>query len=296
MHSKSSTTGRLTQFCRVASLAITMAAGAMGSMSSSAFAQSNNPEAIPMPFDARVVVFPYDPRAIYALYGTVGSYIHIELQPGEVATQAPVMGDTIRWMMSGGPSNFFVKPVFPGVQTSLTVVTNRRAYTFDLRAGAEGAKRYAKVGFTYPLEDAAIRFDQEAQAKSRAAIQERARADLAATEVPESRGSDLSSMNFKYEWSRTLPWAPTFVADNGKQIFMQFPAGQPAPTIFVADDPKNSVMVNVVPRENGMVVVPRMAGRLSLHVGKDIVIVERPAGGKEYRPSDSSSGTGRVVN
>jgi type IV secretory pathway VirB9-like protein len=244
-------------------------------------APNNNPDPITLPFDNRVVKFPYAKGAIYSLYTTPGNEIHIELQPDEQGTQV-AMKDKIRWTIHGGPTNFFVGPSMPGIQTSLTIVTTKRSYTFDLRAGNPGSKRYAVVSFDYPDEQAQLRLVEQKVAETLAAVAATAIAKRAESEVQEARGIDIDQLNRGYEWNKTPSWAPTFVADDGKAMFLMFPANQPVPVVFDSEDRKKSVMLNVVARKSGVVVIPRLVSRLSLNLGGQEIIVSKSNGASRF--------------
>lgn len=86
--------------------------------------------------------------AVHYLYGaTLPSVVcaplfvcTVELQPGEIITDMPFVGDTVRWLVtpsrigSGATTatTIQIKPTDAGLITSMTVNTNRRSYTFKL--------------------------------------------------------------------------------------------------------------------------------------------------------------------
>jgi type IV secretion system protein VirB9 len=78
----------------------------------------------------------------------------IVLEPGEVVN-AEALGDSVRWKvgdaMSGDPQthvltpHVFVKPTAQGLETNLTILTNRRTYYVDLASTMHGF--ISRIGF-----------------------------------------------------------------------------------------------------------------------------------------------------
>src|SRR5713226_545194 len=84
----------------------------------------------------------------------------VELEPGEHLVGVPQIGDSIRWRISPasyGKGNdvttvLVLKPLDPGLDTTLLVTTDRRAYYLRLLSKPEDFT--ARVAFDYPEQSA----------------------------------------------------------------------------------------------------------------------------------------------
>src|SRR5207244_369286 len=84
----------------------------------------------------------------------------VELEPGEHIVRVPQIGDSIRWRISPasyGKGNdvttvLVLKPLDPGLDTTLLVTTDRRAYYLRLLSKPENFT--ARVAFDYPEQSA----------------------------------------------------------------------------------------------------------------------------------------------
>ena len=170
----------------------------------------------------------------------------VELQPGEQVNNLNV-GDprfTVEPAISGGGAaevqHLIIKPLDVGLQSTLIVTTNRRAYHMNLRS--HRTEFMPRVSFTYP-EDAAAKWD---------AVKSREAKDKQEQTIPQTR-EYLGDLHFKYEVSGSAPWKPVRVYNDGVKTIIQMPAAMAqteAPTLLVVrkegglftDD--DTVMVN----------------------------------------------------
>jgi type IV secretion system protein VirB9 len=115
----------------------------------------------------------------------------IDLEPGEtVAKEGVDLGDrtefeeVVRRAGSGADAFDYlvVKPKVAGVETTMTVGTDRRVYYFRLRSTEH--EYLSRVAFTYPAEEAARKKAQEEEAASKAKVAAEAAAKLAALAPP----------------------------------------------------------------------------------------------------------------
>jgi type IV secretion system protein VirB9 len=139
------------------------------------------------------------------------------LQPGEVVQQLDV-GDPVRWKVTpsfyGTGSNattaLVIKPTDSGLESALTVSTDRRLYVVKLASRLRDWM--PKVAFSYP-EDV-----QQAWAHYYAA-QGRARE---ATVM--SDGMNIDALDFGFRISGDSPsWRPIRVYTDGRKTYIQFP-------------------------------------------------------------------------
>lgn len=154
----------------------------------------------------------------------------VALQPGEQVNSLH-LGDTARWMVDpaitgSGPAevqHLIIKPMDVGLETSLIVTTNRRAYHMRLRS--HRTEYMPQVAFTYP-GDALAKWD---------AIRTREARAQDATTIPET-GEYLGDLDFEYELSGEAPWKPVRVYNDGRKTIIQMPdamAQTEAPSLLV---------------------------------------------------------------
>lgn len=229
----------------------------------------HNPAETPMPspFDDRIVTFTYSSDAVYPLLTQMGEATHIQLQPGEGVTEKPVLGDTIQWRVSGGPTNLFVKPVRSGISTTLTLVTNKRTYEFYLVASDAGGKFYQQVSFEYPDDVKEVQLKAQAQAES--FITEKRRLDGQVL----TPALDPTSFHYGYKISGDAPFRPIDVFDDGTKTFFRLPNVQDLPAVFIQDDKKHLELIVTRPHGN-FIIADRIADRFVLKLDDQQITVE----------------------
>jgi type IV secretion system protein VirB9 len=170
----------------------------------------------------------------------------VSLQAGEQVNSIQ-LGDIVRWTIEPAISgtgtseiqHLIIKPTDVGLETSLIVTTNRRAYYMRLRS--HRTKYMPQVSFTYP-EDALAKWDairnQEGKDRRDKTMQ---------------TGEYLGDLSFKYDVDGSTSWKPTRVYNDGRKTIIEMPqtmAQTEAPTLLVirkngglfSDD--DTVMVN----------------------------------------------------
>jgi type IV secretion system protein VirB9 len=83
----------------------------------------------------------------------------LELEPGEKITGEPQIGDSVRWIITPATSGrgsqetpmIVIKPKQAGLDTTLLVTTDRRAYYIRLVSKADDF--LARVAFAYPEDE-----------------------------------------------------------------------------------------------------------------------------------------------
>lgn len=225
-----------------------------------AIAARHNPsEAISAPNESRIVRYTYSPEIIFRIYSLPTTHTHIELGEDEGLKETPVAGDTVQWRISGGPRNLYVKPVRDGIQTSLTVVTNKRTYQFQLISSKKEKKLYQKVSFDYPDRAAEIRLMQDiATAKINA---EKARLDDQI--ISEVRPEQL---DFNFDIDGDTSFKPTAAYTDGTFTFLRLPNTQDCPVVFLIDENDKPSLINYRVKTN-MIIVERLAKKLLLKLG-----------------------------
>ncbi|WP_039816519.1 P-type conjugative transfer protein TrbG [Xanthomonas arboricola] len=154
----------------------------------------------------------------------------VALQPGEQVNSIN-LGDTARWTVEpaitgSGPQevqHLIIKPMDVGLETSLIVTTNRRAYHLRLRS--HRTEYMPQVSFTYP-EDALAKWD---------AIQRRETQERTERTIPQT-GEYLGDLKFDYDLSGSASWKPVRVFNDGRKTIIEMPGTMEqteAPTLLV---------------------------------------------------------------
>lgn len=141
----------------------------------------------------------------------------IELQPGEVVTEKVHAGDKARWIISpgtkGGPDGettlVVVKPTDAGLETNLTIPTDRRVYSIKLVSTQKQWMPF--LDFDYP--DEMDRMWASYSAK-------RAKSTYNNT-MPS--GQNLANLDFGFRIGGDSPsWKPVRVYTDGSKTYIQF--------------------------------------------------------------------------
>lgn len=207
--------------------------------------------------------YPWTEGALYQLYASPGQVTDIALQEGEqlVGSGPIASGDTVRWIIGDTVSgtgaaqrvHILVKPTRPDLTTNLVINTDRRTYHLELRATA--ATYMASVSWTYPQDRLFALRGQNA---------------AAANAAPVASGVDIGALNFRYGIEGdNPPWKPLRAFDDGRQVFIEFPAGialGEMPPLFVVGPSGDGELVNYRVRDRYMV-VDRLFGAAELRMG-----------------------------
>jgi type IV secretion system protein VirB9 len=218
-----------------------------------------------------------DGRVVYAYGGglpvVVCAPLHVcilELEPGEKIVGEPHIGDSIRWEISpsvsgSGPEAtplIIIKPRIAGLDTTMVVPTDRRAYY--IRLESKPNEYVARVAFSYP-EDSEQKW-QKYLAKQREAEQ---REKAQAERVAELPNTALENMYWNYEIKGgDVSTRPLHVLDDGAKTYIQMPAEtihRELP-VLVVKGPNGSEMVNYRVKDN-MYIVDRLFDRAALLLG-----------------------------
>ena len=207
--------------------------------------------------------YPWSDGALYQLYAAPGQVTDIALQEGEqlVGSGPVAAGDTVRWIIgdtisgSGATQrvHILVKPTRADLITNLVINTDRRTYHLELRATP--ATYMASVSWTYPQDQLIALRGQNA---------------AAAGAAPIAAGVDLAALNFRYAIEGdSPPWRPLRTFDDGRQVFIEFPAGiaqGEMPPLFVVGATGDGELVNYRVRDRYMV-VDRLFAAAELRMG-----------------------------
>ena len=174
--------------------------------------------------DIRIRNAVYDPDQVYIIETDLRFSTTIHFGRGE-RFQAVIAGDTQSFEITPITdlgNVISIKPHIARATTNMTVITNRRTYSFELREGKISGRtgRFYEVRFSYP-EDAKRKRASKTTAKS--------------FEPPK---------NYAYKIAGKADFQPTSVYDDGKYTYFTFGEGVRQPAVFKADDEGRERTVN----------------------------------------------------
>ena len=163
-----------------------------------------------------VITFPYGVNQISIVCAPL-HVCDVALQPGEQVNSVNV-GDNVRWSIepaltgSGADEvqHVIIKPREVGLDTSLVVATNRRAYYLRLRS--HKTRYMPQVAFSYP-EDAAVKFDL---------LKARQQREVKEKTIPQTTDY-LPKLSFEYDVSGQAAWKPVRVYNDGARTVIEMP-------------------------------------------------------------------------
>lgn len=211
-------------------------------------------------FLGSVQVYPWTEGGLYRLYAAPGRVSDITLEAGEHLNSVAA-GDTVRWIMGDTESgtgttrrkHILVKPTASGLRTNLVIATDRRVYHVDVESIPGPAM--ATISWTYP-EDPLLGLHAHASA---------------VRDEHHPSGIEVDALNFNYRIEGdAAPWRPLRAFDDGRQVFIEFPAtlGQgEAPPLFARGASGRAELVNYRVRGR-FYVVDRLFGEAELRLGE----------------------------
>ena len=215
--------------------------------------------------DARIRERLYDPTEVVTVNGRVNVQATIMFGEGEVIENVAI-GDSASWQVTPNKraNLLFVKPLKPTAKTNMTVVTDRRAYLFDLVAGTKAQPLYV-LQFTYPEPiEPVIPPDEQLAAAPGSAN---------ATELTAARDPyavvDPASLNFDWQRTGDAELLPDQAYDDGDATFLTWPRERRIPAILVVSAKGVEGPVNYAVRGD-TIVVDGVPPRLILRSGDDV--------------------------
>lgn len=225
--------------------------------------------AMPITTDSRIKTLVYNANEVFAITTHYGYQSNIEFGPKETIETISV-GDRVAWQITPAGRRLFIRAQEENAHTNMTVVTNLRAYQFDLRSSTADAVFGSEeltyvVRFFYP-EDADKDMPPPPPASPPPAP------TAAATPAPMPTGAiPAPAFNYRYTYSGAGP-APVKIFDDGKSTFFKFNGGA-APKISVITAKGETLSVPSHMTSDGLVAVNVVAPRFSLLQGGQQVIV-----------------------
>jgi type IV secretion system protein VirB9 len=248
----------ITLLMAMLSLSSLSCAGAAG-MSNKIELQRDKPVAL----DSRIKTYIYSENEVFRLTVHYGYQTSIEFADGE-EIQTISAGNNYAWQIVPVGRRLFLKPLEENVSTNMTILTNKRAYHFDVESrmagGAIEDELVYVVRFFFPDGD----FDAQQQPKLPMPLVEHKNQ----TVLPPAQ-----SFNFHYTYSGPQNIAPLKIFDDGVNTFFKFvDDGRELPVFTIIQGQK---WVELTPRRRGeYIVLNVVASQLTLTFsnGKEIMV------------------------
>lgn len=165
----------------------------------------------------------------------------VALEPGEVVNNLN-LGDKVRWKTSlatsgsqqGQTTHVLIKPTDVGLETSMSITTNRRAYQLTLKSRSDDWM--PSVSFVYP-DDIQREVDEYQQR-----VQQYQEDNTIA-----STGHQIADLDFEYRIDGNASWRPVRVYNDGVKTVIQMPASmrhQEAPVLVAIGPDDQEQVVN----------------------------------------------------
>lgn len=205
---------------------------------------------VPLPADGRIKQFVYNEHTVYRLDMHTNFISTVQFGRNEVVESIQV-GDSASWQIIRLKRGdvISIKPLNADAVTNMTVYTDRRVYSFELRAhrGKAGHRQNHnfRTTFQYP------------------------------TGVVSEFGNATSSRrgrNFDYFVAGEAEFAPVEVFDNGKQTFFTFPENAPLPGVFRVGKGGSEYLVNSRTAGN-QIIVDGVHKQWTIRIGADAICV-----------------------
>jgi type IV secretion system protein VirB9 len=189
----------------------------------------------------------YAPDEVVRLQGALGWQIMIEFAPDERIENVSI-GDALAWQVTPNKKarNLFLKPLVRNAATNMTVVTDRRRYTFALETTPRRSTTPWVVRFDYPRE--------------------------VVEAVQEPPPPPPPTLNFAYASKGDSSLLPSRVWDDGLMTYFEFPDERPIPAVFAGGPGKDESLVNSSMRGR-VLIVHQTSGRFTLRTGKRLATV-----------------------
>lgn len=239
---------------------------------------------VPHPADPRIRTVLYNPNDVVTLVGHVG-YATTVFFAAEEQVRSIALGDDV-WHVAPQGNRISVKPrsdfALPGAvgvseaDTNMTVLTDQRAYFFELRASRrrEAARMTYAIRFRYPRDDAtrsAERMQRERAAGVRRLSSGVARHPAVGRHEPAASPGNPHRL---YSWQGSTSLRPLAAHDDGRFTYLRLPGTAPAPAIYIREEDGQETIANFHYRD-GWIVLHRVARQIVLRDGASVTCVFR---------------------
>lgn len=203
--------------------------------------------------DTRVRTATYVENQVFVIETDLRHSTTLHFGPGE-RFQAVIVGDTESFQVDPIPelgNVLTIKPHVESASTNMTVITNRRTYSFHLREGAIPGRSgmFFEVRFRYP--------DDERRTSA----------------ASQPKGFE-APRNYNYRIAGEGDFRPSHIYDDGRYTYFTFPEIGRLPALFKADDDGRERTVNWTQQGNTVRVLG-VNQFWTLRIGEDAICAYR---------------------
>lgn len=230
-----------------------------------------------LPADGRIKTLAYDEGDVYIITTKYGYQTNIVFASNEEIETISV-GERSLWQIIPAANRLFIRPMQENISTNMTVLTNRRAYQFDLKSVGmtdKDANNIYVAKFIYPDDRKKGRPPMmmapppdmappppSLPPQATPMMPEMPPVEPTATSGPGVTQPVYPNYNYTYSGPDTL--APLQVFDNGRATFIKYHTlPQPMPEIYIVDASGQQQRV-AADIKDSMLVVDAIAGTLAL--------------------------------
>lgn len=160
-------------------------------------------------YDNRIRYIEYNPDDVVVVKTKLGLTTVIQFEPGEHLNSpesALAIGDKEAWTVAVRENNIIIKPTDTFPETNINIITNKRAYAFDLVETKKADDVSFYVRFKYPKNETPV-----------------------TKPLAPCSSAKRNYLYFKYGDNDL---APTQIWDDGKFTCFKYPNNQPLPAIY----------------------------------------------------------------
>lgn len=227
--------------------------------------------ATPLRGDTRLVQFIFDQDNTYLVLAKPKAVTHLQFGADELI-QSVAAGDTANWELTPTKNrkNMFIKPKYDDMNTSMTVITDKRTYQFVLQSTGEGKKWYQRVSWVHGNETVLTLDASSAEsAETPVSADKRAiAADAPKSSMEAAPGLQAENLRFNYEITGDAPFRPLVVFDDGRFTYFKLSASlQELPALFAVIEGNEYSLVNFEVKGD-YIVAQRLLEKAVLKLGK----------------------------
>lgn len=232
------------------------------------FPEANAVAETPIVTDSRIKTFVYNENEVFNVVTHYGYQSNIEFGNSE-SIQTVSVGDRVGWQIVPAGRRLFVRAMEDNAHTNMTVVTNKRAYQFDLREAGTGALLPSEelvyvIRFYYP--------DEPGMTPPPPVVSARDFAPAPSAVAPVAAPS-YGALNYNYTFSGTGDAAPVKIYDDGQATYFKFANASLRPTVSALTAGGQEMPLSVSRNAEGLTVVNTVASRFTISSGSSRVVV-----------------------
>jgi type IV secretion system protein VirB9 len=221
--------------------------------------------------DPHIQVARFEEAGAIGLMGFLGFQTTVQFEDGERIENVAI-GDATSWQItpSKRADTLFVKPLGRGPVTNMTVITDRRTYSFALAvAGPKVSSAWAPWVLRFEIPHPKLVYDT--------------------TPPPPPPPISAEGKNVDYTAAGSGGILPARVFDDGVKTYFAWGPQAPVPAIFAVNPDGSESVVNFNMRE-GYSVIDQTAGRFVLRLGESKVLVTSSPGIEKRLPKKEKGG------